>query len=408
MPGNNPTPVFDPTKTNSVLISSAGQMGRGGNVTIDGQDNNDDVVGGPLLNLPIDAVQEFQIATNRFGADLGRSASSVINVVTRSGTNTTHGTAAIFARDDAWQALPPTLDNPDEAPPFDRQQISGAFGGPLRRDRLFWFASGEYPRSGRRRPRGTRDTGHSHDRTQLRARAASRRTVVARLDSGGAANRFMARYAGEWATDTAASAVERAIGSATQRQDGDEPVQQRARVLDVRSAQQLRQLAQRQRQHVSQRDAAGDDGAAADVPEPRRTAPRSECRRRRARRGCRSPTARRSFAAPTASRFGGEVQRVDAEFRLGVFQQGRIEFVEDFPTFDHTGDGRHRRQRPAVCGHAAQRQARSGTDSARRRQHARRRLHPGRLERVEPPAAEPRAALRGRLPRSTTRAASTS
>src|SRR5688572_4486756 len=137
VPGNQPTPTFDPTKTNSVLIGSTGQLGRGGNVTIDGQDTNDDVVGGPLLNLPIDAVQEFQVATNRFGADLGRSASSVFNVVTRSGGNTAHGSAAIFFRDGAWQALPATADPSADTPPFDRQQLSGTFSGPLWRDRLF-------------------------------------------------------------------------------------------------------------------------------------------------------------------------------------------------------------------------------------------------------------------------------
>ncbi len=236
IPGNNPTPVFDPTKTNSVLISSAGQMGRGGNVNIDGQDNNDDVVGGPLLNLPIDAVQEFQIATSRYGADIGRSASSVINVVTRSGTNAMHGTAAIFARDDAWQALPPTLDNPDEAPPFDRQQISGALGGPLRRDRLFWFASGEYRDQdggvlvGTRDP-STRTISRSFAPAPLRDRLWS-----LRVDSGGAANRYMARYAGEWAVDTAASSIERAIGSAIAAAGRHESIQQRARIMDVRAA----------------------------------------------------------------------------------------------------------------------------------------------------------------------------
>ena len=129
------------------MISSAGQLGRGGNVSIDGMDDNDDVVGGMLLNVPEDAVQEFQVATNRFSAELGRSGSTVVNVVTKSGTNSLHGSASVYERDQSLQALPATF-NPSSTegalPPFRRQQYAGTVGGPLVKDKAWWFAGFEY------------------------------------------------------------------------------------------------------------------------------------------------------------------------------------------------------------------------------------------------------------------------
>jgi hypothetical protein len=145
IPGNSPAPNFDPTKTNTVLVSSAGQLGRGGNVSIDGADNNDDVVGGALANLPQDAVQEFQIATNRFSAELGRSGSSVINVVTKSGSNAYRGSVSFFERDSALQGLPATFDRTlGITPPFGRQQYAGTLGGPVVKDKAWFFAGFEY------------------------------------------------------------------------------------------------------------------------------------------------------------------------------------------------------------------------------------------------------------------------
>jgi hypothetical protein len=101
---------------------------------IDGADNNDDTAGGPLQNVSQDAVQEFQIATNRFSAELGRTGSSVINVVTKSGTNDMHGSAALYWRDRRLQGLPATFDrNSGQDPPFDREQFSATLGGPIKK-----------------------------------------------------------------------------------------------------------------------------------------------------------------------------------------------------------------------------------------------------------------------------------
>jgi outer membrane receptor protein involved in Fe transport len=339
VPGNNPTPVFDPTKTNSVLIASAGQMGRGGNITIDGQDNNDDVVGGPLLNLPIDAVQEFQIATNRFGADLGRSASSVINVVTRSGSNTYRGTAALFLRDDAWQELPSTFDDTAGAPPFGRQQLSGAVGGPVRRDRLFWFAAAEFRNQDGAVLVGARDAATRAIRRSFAPAPLEDTLWSLRLDTGGATNRLMARYAGEWATDTAASAVERALGSATQRQ---EALNRYNSLLGSWTITPSSNIVNALNVSVS---------TFLNETVPLATAPQLTFPSLQDGASFRMPqgtSQTRWQIADSATvvrgahnlRFGGELHRVDGEFRLGVFQQGRIELIQDFPTFDHTGDGR--------------------------------------------------------------------
>ncbi|HXG92535.1 MAG TPA: carboxypeptidase regulatory-like domain-containing protein [Blastocatellia bacterium] len=340
VPGNAPAPNFDPTKTNTVVISSAGQLGRGGNVTVDGADNNDDVVGGPLQNISQEAVQEFQIATNRFSAELGRSGSSVINIVTKSGTNEFHGSASFYFRDQKLQGLPATFDRSNPMPPFDREQYAFALGGSVKRDRAWWFGSFEYRNQDGTILVGERDTA---TRTIKRAFAAAPLNDLLATARGdwrlSDLDSLTFRYSIERADDIAASTLIRAIGSASQRQDSSNHYQtfltNYTRLLSPRAINNFSFSVN----NFINRTVPVTPGPQLTFPSLQDGASFRVPQQTRQNRLQFSDT----FSLVAGAHdfcFGGQVQRIDADFNLGVFQQGRIELVQDFPDFDHNGDGR--------------------------------------------------------------------
>lgn len=145
-PGVKAADSYDPTKNRYSILSVNGQGGRNVNVTVNGVDNKDNTVGGPVMQLPAEAVQEFQVSTQRFSAVNGRSEGAAINVITKSGSNGYHGSAFGFFRDQALNAAqklpdPGNLTNPYqyETPPYSRQWFGGSIGGPVKKDKLFAF-----------------------------------------------------------------------------------------------------------------------------------------------------------------------------------------------------------------------------------------------------------------------------
>jgi Carboxypeptidase regulatory-like domain/TonB dependent receptor len=151
-----PNVVRDPRSGD---LSFAGQRGTLNSLTIDGTDNNNTFFGQSLgrtgsgrapYQFSEDAVQEFQVNTNGYSAELGRAGGAVINVVTKSGTNAFHGTAFEFFRDRGLNANDPIYKlqrafalNSGAAPPlrpgYHFNQFGGTVGGPVIKNKLFFF-----------------------------------------------------------------------------------------------------------------------------------------------------------------------------------------------------------------------------------------------------------------------------
>ena len=341
IPGNTLAPNFDPTKTNTVVISSAGQLGRGGNVTVDGADNNDDVVGGAVQNISQDAIKEFQIATNRFSAQMGRSGSSVINVITKSGTNELHGSGSVYFRDSSLQGLPATFDRTlGEEPPFDRQQYAFTLGGPIKKERAWFFGSFEYRNQDGVVLVGARDTA---TRSIVRGFAPSPLDdflTTERVDwSPSQVDHFNFRYSFQRENGINASTLVRSIGSASQRQSGLNKTHSfLANYSHLFSANDINSF------NFGFSDFLNDTLPVA--PGPQLTFPSIQDGA-----SFRVPqqTKQRRFQFSDTFTFirgnhtlsaGGEIQRVQSDLDLKVFQQGRIELIEDFPDFDRNLDGR--------------------------------------------------------------------
>jgi hypothetical protein len=134
----------DPTKSAQFSPQIAGGNGRNVNYLVDGGDNNDDTVGGLLQLFPLEAIQEFNFITERYKAEYGRSNGGVMNIVTKSGTNSSTGSGFALFRDKSLNAITHS-EQAAHAPKADyrRYQFGGSFGGPIVRDRAFYFAAAE-------------------------------------------------------------------------------------------------------------------------------------------------------------------------------------------------------------------------------------------------------------------------
>jgi Carboxypeptidase regulatory-like domain len=125
-------------------LNMSGQRARANLVNVDGADATDNSTNGVRSTVSQEAVQEFQIITNGYAAEYGRASGGVVNIITRSGSNQFHGDVYGYLRDRDFQAVNPFSTVPD--PAYTRVQAGTAFGGPIKKDKTFYYFSYEITR----------------------------------------------------------------------------------------------------------------------------------------------------------------------------------------------------------------------------------------------------------------------
>jgi len=122
------------------VVSVNGGRGRSNNFSVNGGDANDQFANLPAVQPSPDSIEEFRVLTNTFDAEYGRNSAAVVNVVTKSGTNSFHGNVFEFFRNKVLNSKG-YFDS--EIPDFKQNQFGGTFGGPIKKNRTFFFTSYE-------------------------------------------------------------------------------------------------------------------------------------------------------------------------------------------------------------------------------------------------------------------------
>jgi hypothetical protein len=153
VPGTEPVEPSDPTKARITAVSTGGSSGLNNELSVDGADNSDDWIGGFLQNFSPDGIEEFAVRTSNEDADTGWTTAGSVVITTKHGTNDWHGDAAFYERAAALNARFP-IENPAETctdgvcvhnpkQPFSRQNYIATIGGPIVKDKVWFFTSFE-------------------------------------------------------------------------------------------------------------------------------------------------------------------------------------------------------------------------------------------------------------------------